>query len=173
MKRGEIYYVEPSKQYQETGSEQRSNRPAIIVSNDLNNENAQTVEIVYLTTQPKKELPTHVQIMCNGRASTALCEQVSTVAIERLENYMGTCTDDEMGKINDAIMISLGVEVDSASNENEKYKELEEKYNKLKLLNDSLFEKYDMLATRWEILIQTYSDVTEQLINAFAEKLAK
>lgn len=35
MKRGEIYYVEPSKQYQETGSEQRSNRPAIIVSNDL------------------------------------------------------------------------------------------------------------------------------------------
>lgn len=173
MKRGEIYYVEPSKQYQETGSEQRSNRPAIIVSNDLNNENAQTVEIVYLTTQPKKELPTHVTIMCNGRSSTALCEQVSTVAIERIENYMGTCTDDEMEKINDAIMISLGVEVDSAADESEKYKELEEKYNKLKLLNDSLSEKYDMLATRWEILIQTYSDVTEQLINAFAEKLAK
>ena len=173
MKRGEIYYVEPSKQYQETGSEQRSNRPAIIVSNDLNNENAQTVEIVYLTTQPKKELPTHVQINCNGRASTALCEQVSTVAIERIENYMGTCTDDEMGKINDAIMISLGAEVDSASNENEKYKELEEKYNILKSLNDSLLGKYNILATRWEILIKTYSDVTEQLINAFAEKLAK
>ena len=168
MKRGEIYYVEPSKQYQETGSEQRANRPAIIVSNDLNNENSQTVEMVYLTTQPKKELPTHVQINCNGRISTALCEQISTVAVERLQNYMGTCTDDEMGKINDAIMISLGVDV--AADENEKCKELEEKCNKLKLLNDSLSEKYDMLATRWEILRQTYSDIIEQLINVFAKK---
>lgn len=170
MKRGEIYYVEPSKQYQETGSEQRSNRPAIIVSNDMNNENAQTVEIVYLTTRPKKELPTHVQINCNGRMSTALCEQISTVAVERLQNYMGTCTDDEMGKINDAIMISLGVDVDIATDKNDKYKELEEKCNKLKLLNDSLSEKYDMLATRWEILRQTYSDIIEQIIDAFAKK---
>lgn len=168
MKRGEIYYVEPSKQYQETGSEQRSNRPAIIISNDLNNDNAQTVEMVYLTTQPKKELPTHVQVMCNGRNSTALCEQISTVSIERLENYMGKCTDDEMRKINDAIIISVGVDV--AADENEKCKELEEKCNKLKLLNDSLSEKYDMLATRWEILRQTYSDIIEQLIDAFAKK---
>lgn len=171
MKRGEIYYVEPSKQYQETGSEQRANRPAIIVSNDMNNENAQTVEIVYLTTQPKKELPTHVQINCNGRISTALCEQISTVAVERLQNYMGTCTDDEMGKINDAIMISLGVDV--VADDNEKVKELEEKCNKLKLLNDSLSEKYDMLATRWEILRQTYSDIIEQIIDAFAKKITE
>lgn len=168
MKRGEIYYVEPSKQYQETGSEQRASRPAIIVSNNMNNENAQTVEIVYLTTQPKKELPTHVQVMCNGRISTALCEQISTVAVERFQNYMGTCTDDEMGKINDAIMISLGVDV--VADDNEKVKELEEKCNKLKLLNDSLSEKYDMLATRWEILRQTYSDIIEQIIDAFTKK---
>lgn len=173
MKRGEIYYVEPSKQYQETGSEQRADRPAIIVSNNLNNENAQTVEIVYLTTQPKKELPTHAQINCNGRISTALCEQISTVAVERLQNYMGTCTDDEMGKINDAIMISLGVDADSKADENGKYKELEEKCKKLKLLNDSLSEKYDMLATRWEILRQTYSDIIEQIIDAFAKKITE
>ena len=169
MKRGEIYYVEPSKQYQETGSEQRSNRPAIIVSNDLNNENAQTVEIVYLTTQPKKELPTHVQIMCNGRSSTALCEQVSTVAIERLENYMGTCTDDEMEKINDAIMISLGVEVDSASNENEKYKELEEEWHRLKIINDSLVKRCDAAIVQSDLLREIYSAVIEKIIDTFAK----
>ena len=36
MKRGEIYYIEST--YRETGSEQRGGRPAVIVSNDKNNE---------------------------------------------------------------------------------------------------------------------------------------
>lgn len=169
MKRGEIYYVEPSKQYQETGSEQRSNRPAIIVSNDLNNENAQTVEIVYLTTQPKKELPTHVQINCNGRTSTALCEQISTVAVERLQNYMGTCTDDEMGKINDAIMISLGVDVDSATDEGEKYKELEEEKHRLSIINDSLVKKCDTAIIQSNLLREIYSEVIDKIIDTFAK----
>lgn len=169
MKRGEIYYVEPSKQYQETGSEQRANRPAIIVSNDLNNENAQTVEIAYLTTQPKKELPTHVQINCNGRISTALCEQISTVAVERLQNYMGTCTDDEMGKINDAIMISLGVNVDSAADENEKCKELEEELHRLSIINDSLVKKCDTAIIQSDLLREIYSAVIEKIIDTFAK----
>lgn len=38
MKRGEIYYIEST--YRETGSEQRGGRPAVIVSNDKNNENS-------------------------------------------------------------------------------------------------------------------------------------
>lgn len=168
MKRGEIYYVEPSKQYQETGSEQRANRPAIIVSNDMNNENAQTVEIVYLTTQPKKELPTHVQINCNGRISTALCEQISTVAVERLQNYMGTCTDDEMGKINDAIMISLGVDV--AADENEKCKEFEEELHRLSIINDSLVKKCDTAIIQSDLLREIYSAVIEKIIDTFAKK---
>ena len=36
MKRGEIYYIEST--YRETGSEQRGGRPAVIVSNDKNND---------------------------------------------------------------------------------------------------------------------------------------
>lgn len=42
MKRGEIYYIEST--YRETGSEQRGGRPAVIVSNDKNNENSEVVE---------------------------------------------------------------------------------------------------------------------------------
>lgn len=52
MKRGEIYYIEST--YRETGSEQRGGRPAVIVSNDKNNENSEVVEVVYMTTKPKK-----------------------------------------------------------------------------------------------------------------------
>ena len=49
FKRGEIYYIESS--FATTGSEQRPGRPAVIVSNDKNNEHSTTAEVVYLTTQ--------------------------------------------------------------------------------------------------------------------------
>lgn len=49
MKRGEIYYIEST--YRETGSEQRGGRPAVIVSNDKNNENSEVVEVVYRIVQ--------------------------------------------------------------------------------------------------------------------------
>ena len=48
MKRGQIYYIESN--HQEIGSEQRAGRPAVIVSNNKNNENSTTVEVVYMTT---------------------------------------------------------------------------------------------------------------------------
>lgn len=57
FKRGDIFYVMKGNN---CGSEMEAGRPAIIVSNNLNNNNSDIVEIVYLTTQPKPELPTHV-----------------------------------------------------------------------------------------------------------------
>lgn len=82
MKRGQIYYIESN--HQEIGSEQRAGRPAVIVSNDKNNENSTTVEVVYMTTQPKNDLPTHVFIRSSLRPSTVLCEQIYSVSTERL-----------------------------------------------------------------------------------------
>lgn len=70
MKRGEIYYIEST--YRETGSEQRGGRPAVIVSNDKNNENSEVVEVVYMTTKPKNDLPTHVFIRSALSPSTCL-----------------------------------------------------------------------------------------------------
>ena len=78
VKRGEIYYI--SRGGYNTGSEQQADRPGVIVSNDKNNKNSQTLEVVYLTTQPKNELPTHCTIRSTGRVSTVLCEQIHTVA---------------------------------------------------------------------------------------------
>lgn len=111
MKRGEIYYIEASKQYQTTGSEQKPDRPAIIVSNNANNDNAQTVEVVFLTTQDKPPLPTHVTIKSANRTSTALCEQINTVSIERIANYMGECSEEEMKQVDQAPVASLGLEL--------------------------------------------------------------
>lgn len=106
MERGEIYYITKADT---TGSEQIAGRPGIIVSNDTNNANSGTVEVVFLTTQEKKSLPTHVAIKTTGRDSTALCEQISTISVTRVSTYVGTCTKEEMAKLDEAMAISLGI----------------------------------------------------------------
>lgn len=107
VKRGEIYYI--SRGGYNTGSEQQADRPGVIVSNDKNNKNSQTLEVVYLTTQPKNELPTHCTIRSTGRVSTVLCEQIHTVAVERIGKYIGVCTAQEMQNIDIGLMISISL----------------------------------------------------------------
>ena len=83
IKRGEMFYISRGGASY-NGSEQHSDRPAVVVSNNKNNENSNVVEIVYMTTQPKTDLPTHVTVRSTGRISTVLCEQVYSVSTERV-----------------------------------------------------------------------------------------
>lgn len=119
IKRGEIFYI--SRGGAITGHEQFSDRPAVVVSNDMNNENSGVIEIVYLTTQPKTDLPTHATVRSTGRISTALCEQVTSVSTDRVNNYIGQCSDKEMENIDIALMISLNL--DAGSKTSKKYTE--------------------------------------------------
>lgn len=109
IKRGDIYYIDRSPYYQTTGSEQQPGRPAIVVSNDANNEHSETVEVVYLTTRPKKDLPTHIDIRSSAKPSVALCEQVTTVSAERIGSYVGSCTEQELVMLEAALAISLNI----------------------------------------------------------------
>lgn len=102
--RGEMFYVFPREC---TGSEQQSGRPAIVVSNDMNNAKSSVVEVVYLTTQEKDYLPTHVTIKSAPRESTALCEQIHSVSIDRLGDYVGRVSQQEMQLIDIALLVSL------------------------------------------------------------------
>lgn len=109
IKRGDIWYIESG--YNTVGSEQRPGRPAIVVSNDRNNEYSSTLEVVYLTTQPKHDLPTHVTIRSTNRESIALCEQITSVAVERFGDYCGRVTEQEMSRIETAMQISLALDM--------------------------------------------------------------
>ena len=104
--RGDIFYI---RQQPTSGSEQRAGRPAIIVSNEKCNEYSPVVEVVYLTSREKTPLPTHVPITSTGRQSTALCEQVSSVSVERIGDYLGHVSEDELPELNRALLISLGL----------------------------------------------------------------
>lgn len=103
------------------GSEQFADRPAVVVSNDENNKHSGVIEVVYMTTQPKTDLPTHVTIRSTGRISTVLCEQVSSVSTERVNNYIGQVSEQEMKNIDIALMISL--QLDNGGKSSKQYNE--------------------------------------------------
>ena len=108
MKRGEIYYIKSFNT--EEGSEQKAGRPAVIVSNDMLNKFSPVVEVVYLTTAPKKDLPTHVFIRSSSMPSTVLCEQITSISKDRVGMYIGECTKTELEAIGNALAISLGID---------------------------------------------------------------
>ena len=84
-------------------------RMVLVVSNDACNKFSNMVEVVNITTALKKPLPTHVQIMLNTSA-TVQCEAVNTVYKDRLGKWIRRCSPVEMEAINEALMISLGIE---------------------------------------------------------------
>lgn len=108
--RGDIFYIMPGSY---VGSEQKSGRPGIIVSNDLANKHSPNVEVVFLTSQEKKALPTHVEVIARV-PSIALCENIQTVSKERLSDFIRSCTTSEMKAVDNALLCSLGIEAPSA-----------------------------------------------------------
>lgn len=106
MKRGEIYFI---ARRDTVGAEIEKARPAVVVSEP--NENSPIVSVVYLNTQPKRDLPTHVTINATGRPSTVLCEQIDTVSVALIGNACGTCTAEELAAIDKALAAALGLDV--------------------------------------------------------------
>lgn len=105
VRRGDVYYINNNRG--QRGNEIRKDRPAVVVSADFLNKHSGDVVVVFLTSQPKKDMSTHVTIRTTGRVSEALCEQPTTVSIERLNNRIGSVTDREMQQIDIALQIAL------------------------------------------------------------------
>lgn len=116
IRRGDIYKVVGPRDT--VGSEQKAYyRPAIVVSNDLNNRHSSVVEVVYLTSRKKRRLPTHIKIRSSAIPSIALCEQVDSISEDRLRAYVGHCTKEEMDAIDCGLLISLGLSASEVKQE--------------------------------------------------------
>ena len=146
IRRGEIFYIARGGGAT-NGSEQFADRPAVVVSNDENNKHSGVIEVVYMTTQPKTDLPTHVTVRSTGRLSTVLCEQVSSVSTDRVNNYIGQVSEQEMKNIDIALMISLqlsgGGKTSKQYNETiqKQQEEIEYYRNKIQAMQQPLEEK--------------------------------
>lgn len=147
--RGDVVYI---SKINTIGSEQEAGRPAVIVSNNKNNEFSETVEVIYLTSADKKDLPTHCQILCKT-PSTALCEQVTTVSKNRVGDFIRQVTGDEMKLLEKCIMISLGID-----------KPIEETRNTEPIVSEPFFPMSDEDRVRLETERNTYKRLYEDLI---------
>ena len=138
-KRGDIFYIEGAKNYAGFGRQTTTGRPAIIVSDDLLNKHSDYVEVVYLTTQDKKSLPTHCEIICKQK-STAMCETIYTVNKDRVGDYVKSLTSAEIAALNECLMNSIGLSymVDFAEPIDRDYADLQDEIDTLRSQNSKL-----------------------------------
>lgn len=111
VKRGDIYYASLSPV---VGSEQGGVRPVIIIQNDIGNRYSPTVIVAAITSQINKaKLPTHVEISSEeyglNKDSVVLLEQIRTLDKRRLKEKIGRMTNGDMRKVDDALLVSIGL----------------------------------------------------------------
>jgi len=112
IKRGEIYFAQLNPV---VGSEQGGIRPVLVVQNDIGNQYSPTTIILAITSQINKaKLPTHVEIEAHAygleRDSVILAEQIRTIDKSRLKQRLAVLKEDAMKKVDQALMVSLGLE---------------------------------------------------------------
>lgn len=109
IRRGDIYYADLSPT---VGCEQGGIRPVLIIQNDIGNRYSPTVIVAAITSRPKKEMPTHVEIGCIEalqKNSVVLLEQIRTIDRIRLLEYIGSLSVLRMLSVDRALEVSVGL----------------------------------------------------------------
>lgn len=109
--RGSIFYADLDPI---VGSEQKGCRPVLILQNDIGNKFSPTTMIAPITTKEYngEKQPTHVSVEVFNKIrpnSIILLEQIRTIDKSRLKGYVCNLDDEEMQKVENAILISLGI----------------------------------------------------------------
>lgn len=94
------------------GSEQAGKRPALVVSNDVNNQHGRTVIVAAITrTIPSKRYPQNVFLPAGAlpREGTILGNQVLTLDKERLGDCRGELDETMMAHVSRALRVALGL----------------------------------------------------------------
>lgn len=103
--RGDVWLAELSNGI---GSEQAGKRPVLIIQNNIGNRFSPTVIVACVTSKPKTNLPTHVDVNLKDY-STVMLEQIRTIDKRRLIRYTETLSTEDMRKVDDALLVSIGV----------------------------------------------------------------
>jgi len=112
-RRGEIYWVDWSPA---RGSEQAGRRPALVVQGDAGNLSPTYPNtIVVAVSTHGRDIPLHVRLPAGrikglGKTSFVKCEQIMTVAKERLSpTPLGRVDERVLGEVERALRLSLGL----------------------------------------------------------------
>jgi len=112
-KRGEVFLVclDPT-----VGSEINKTRPALVISNDINNQFSDTVTVIPITSTVEKVYPFEI-FLSSGEAglsknSKAKCNQIRTIDKMRLIKSLGQVNPQKFKEIEEALLIHLGMYFD-------------------------------------------------------------
>lgn len=97
-----------------TGSETGKRRPALVVSNNINNEFSGTVTVLPLTSRAgSKEYPFEVYLPAGVAGLTAnsriKANQIRTIDKSRLVALKGTLSEEYISRVNNALRIHLNI----------------------------------------------------------------
>lgn len=114
VRRGDIYYADLS--HATVGSEQGGIRPVLIIQNNRGNTHSPTVIAAAITSQNKRDLPTHIELKDDSyglsKNSTIMLEQIRTIDKTRLKDKIGHLDKEMMDKVNEAIFVSFGIDIE-------------------------------------------------------------
>jgi len=114
INRGDLYYANLEDK-EAIGSEQTGIRPVVILQNDWGNFYSPTVIIAPITSKQKAKLPTHILLKKSKdrleKDSIILAEQIKTIDKERLKCYTGKLNIEEIKKLDNALIIALGIDI--------------------------------------------------------------
>jgi mRNA interferase MazF len=110
MKRGEIYFanLDPT-----VGDEIKKIRPVLIISNNANNNVANTINIIPITSNVNKVYPFEVLMAVQEsglmKTSKVQCHQIRTISKNRISNQtvVGMVSHSILSKINSALKLHL------------------------------------------------------------------
>lgn len=111
--RGSIYFTNMPKQNVTTHSCQSGRRPVLVVSSNIGNRTNSVVMVCPMTTKIKHlSCNVDVEWTCDGRPSQVLCNQIMTMPKDELQQYCGHITLEEQKRVDIAMCISLGINID-------------------------------------------------------------
>lgn len=109
IRRGDIFYADLSPVL---GCEQCGVRPVLVIQNDIGNKYSPTLIVAAITSKPKRELPTHVEVLsieALQKNSVVLLEQIRTIDRIRLLDYIGSLIRLCMSLVDRALAVSVGL----------------------------------------------------------------
>lgn len=104
--RGDIYWI---KLDPTIGSEIKKTRPAVILSNNAQNQQEHHYVIAPITSKTEKLYPFEALLEVNEQRGKALLDQVRTVSHKRIGSWLGRISQKEMRGIERALKLVLSL----------------------------------------------------------------
>ena len=144
------------------------------MSNNACNEHSEVVEVVYLTTRPKNDLPTHVFTRSALSPSTILCEQIHSVSVKRIGTLIGELTEQELAAVDTALLISLGLDFPAPVMREPTEEELEKLLEEMRKEKPELVPVSTPMESAAEVIkLETERDLYRQLYKELLDTVTK